>query len=55
MNDNNIKNEQKLILNTERQNIGGNSHKKELLKLINNIKNLIEKNIPQNGGLLVKK
>jgi hypothetical protein len=55
MNDNNIKNEQKLLLNSERQNKEDNSHKNELLNLINNIKNLLEKNIPQNGALLFKK
>ena len=55
MNDNNIKNEQQLLLNSERQNIENNSHKNELLNLINNIKNLLEKNIPQNGALLFKK
>ena len=53
MNDNN---KQKLLYNSERTTIGdNNTHKKELQNLINNIKNLLEKNIPQNGTLLFKK
>ena len=54
MNDKIIENEEEL-LNSENKNKEENNAKIELQSIINNIKNLLEKNIPQNGALLLKK
>lgn len=54
MSDKIIENEEEL-LNSENKNKEENNAKIELQSIINNIKNLLEKNIPQNGALLLKK
>ena len=55
MNDNNKKKENNLILKSEIKNKEDNNKKKELESYINNIKSVLEKNMPQNGAFLIKR
>ena len=55
MTDKKIKNEEKLLLNSHIKNIEDNNPNTELISIINKIKNLLEKNIPQNCTFLIKK
>ena len=55
MTDKKIKNEKKLLLNSDIKNKEDNNPKTELISIINKIKNLLEKNIPQNCKFLIKK
>ena len=55
MNDNDKKKENNLILKSEIKTKEENNKKKELESYINNIKSVLEKNMPQNGAFLIKR